>query len=122
METISGILVVLHLIGVAALLGGFLTQIKDLKTGGRITPSMFHGAWTLLVTGFALIGTVMASPDETINNYVLTAKAIIITVIFFVAYGYNRRATLPKWVLPLIGALTVANMALAVLGPIVVPK
>jgi len=50
MQLLSGILVILHLIGVASLLGGFLGQMKDLKTGGSIVPGMLHGAWLLLIT------------------------------------------------------------------------
>ena len=37
-ELATRILVVLHLIGLSSLLGGFLTQMKDLKTGGRYLP------------------------------------------------------------------------------------
>jgi len=125
-ELITGILVILHLIGVSSLLGGFLTQMKDLKNGGRIVPAMMHGAWLLLVTGFALVGMVGMSSGvagldpEHVNNLVLAAKAIIITVIFFMAYGFSKKdLSTRKWVLPLIAVLTVTNIALAVLGPIV---
>ena len=125
-ELITGILVILHLIGVSSLLGGFLTQMKDLKNGGRIVPAMMHGAWLLLVTGFALVGMVGMSSGvagldpEHVNNLVLAAKAIIITVIFFMAYGFSKKdLSTRKWVLPLIAVLTITNIALAVLGPIV---
>jgi hypothetical protein len=125
-ELITGILVILHLIGVSSLLGGFLTQIKELKNGGRVVAAMQHGAWLLLVTGFALVGMVGMSSGvqgldpEHVNNLVLAAKAIIITVIFFMVYGFSKKdLSTKKWVLPLIAVLTITNIALAVLGPIV---
>jgi hypothetical protein len=125
-ELITGILVILHLIGVSSLLGGFLTQIKELKNGGRVVSAMQHGAWLLLVTGFALVGMVGMSSGvqgldpEHVNNLVLAAKAIIITVIFFMVYGFSKKdLSTKKWVLPLIAVLTITNIALAVLGPIV---
>ncbi|MEY4742978.1 MAG: hypothetical protein RIR34_317, partial [Actinomycetota bacterium] len=103
-ELITGILVVLHLIGVSSLLGGFLTQMKALKTGGAVVPAMLHGAWLLLVTGFALVGMVGASAGvsgmdpEHVNNIVLAAKSIIITVIFFLAYGFTKKdLSTKKW-------------------------
>ncbi|MEN9714862.1 MAG: hypothetical protein RJA35_329 [Actinomycetota bacterium] len=120
MELVSNILVILHLIGLASLLGGFLTQMKDLKTGGRVVPAMLHGAWLLLVTGFALVGIVGMSGDEHVNNLVLAAKSIVITVIFFLAYGFSKKdLSTKKWVVPVIGLLTILNICLAVLGPIV---
>ena len=120
MQLLSGILVILHLIGVASLLGGFLGQMKDLKTGGSIVPGMLHGAWLLLITGFALVGIVEASGDEHVNNIVLAAKCVVITAIFFLAYGYSKKdLSTKKWVVPTIGLLTIVNISLAVLGPIV---
>jgi hypothetical protein len=120
MELVSGILIILHLIGVASLLGGFLGQMKDLKNGGRIVPGMLHGAWLLLITGFALVGIVEASGTEHVNNIVLAIKCVVITVIFFLAYGYSKKdLTTKKWVVPTIGLLTIVNISLAVLGPIV---
>jgi hypothetical protein len=120
MELLSGILVILHLIGLASLLGGFMGQMKDLKTGGRIVPGMLHGAWLLLITGFALVGIVEASGTEHVNNIVLAAKCVVITAIFFLAYGYSKKdLSTKKWVVPTIGLLTIVNISLAILGPIV---
>jgi hypothetical protein len=119
-ELATRIFVVLHLIGLASLLGGFLTQMKELKTGGRIVPAMMHGAWTLLVTGFALVGLVGMSGDEHVDNILLAAKSIVITAIFFLAYGFSKKdLSTKKWVVPTIGLLTVLNVVLAVVGGIV---
>ena len=120
LELATRILVVLHLIGMASLLGGFLTQMKDLKTGGRIVPAMLHGAWLLLITGFALVGMVGMSGEEHVDNILLAAKSIVITIIFFLAYAFSKKdLAAKKWVVPVIGLLTVLNIVLAVVGGIV---
>jgi hypothetical protein len=120
LELITRITVVLHLIGLASLLGGFLTQMKDLKTGGKIVPAMMHGSWLLLITGFALVGMVGASGTEHVDNVLLAVKSIVITAIFFLAYGYSKKdLSTKKWVVPVIGALAILNTCVAVIGGIV---
>jgi hypothetical protein len=39
---------------------------------------------------------------------------MVITVIFFIAYGYRKKETTAKWVVPVIALLTVVNISLAV--------
>lgn len=122
LELVTRIFVVLHLIGMAALFSGFFSQMKEFKNGAKVTAAIFHGSWTLLVTGFVLVGLVMSSETEKTNELVLAAKAVVITAIFFVAYFYNKKVSTPKWVVPLIGLLTILNICLAVFGPIVVDR
>ena len=105
----------LHFIGLASLLGGFLTQMKSIKTGGSITPAIFHGAWTLLVTGFALVGLVYANKEKPLN-WALAVKGVAIAGIFTLAYMYNKKDKLPTWVLPVIGTLTTINIAVATIS------
>jgi hypothetical protein len=78
----------------------------------------------MLVTGFAMLGLIYsdAARTEEPNGWVLSAKSIVITVIFFLAYGNNKKETAPKWVVPVITLLTVTNISLAVLGPIMIAK
>lgn len=115
MEIAIRIFVVLHLIGFASLLGGFLTQMKSMKTGGKIVPAILHGAWLLLITGFALVGMVYAN-GELINNAILGIKAVVITVIFFLAYANSKKETVKTYVLPTIALLAILNVCLAVIG------
>lgn len=123
MELTLKITLILHLVGIGALLSGFFYQLKDWGTGMKINAGILHGAWLMLVTGFALAGLVpVVEKDEEINNLVLGAKSIVITAIFFLAYGYNKKEKTAKWVVPAIAGLTILNISLAVLGPIVVDK
>ena len=112
----------LHFIGMASLLGGFLTQMKSMKTGGTITPAIFHGAWTLLITGFALTGLVYAQKAETGEipiGWVLGLKFAIIVAIFVLAYANNKKDKIATWVLPTIGLLSVAAIAVATISGVV---
>jgi len=112
----------LHFIGMASLLGGFLTQMKSMKTGGTITPAIFHGAWTLLITGFGLTGLVYAQKAETGEipiGWVLGLKFAIIVAIFVLAYANNKKDKIATWVLPTIGLLSVAAIAVATISGVV---
>lgn len=123
LELIVGIFVILHLLGMASLMTGFLGQMKEIKNGAKVTAAVFHGAWTLLVTGFVLVGLAYApGSTEEPNSLVLAIKSIVITVIFFVAYTYNKKEKTPKWVVPLIGLLGILNISVAVLGSILLAK
>lgn len=115
MEIAIRIFIVLHLIGFASLLGGILTQLKSLKTGGKIVPAILHGAWLLLITGFALVGMVQVAGED-LNNFILAIKAVAITAIFFLAYGNSKKEYLRGYVLPTIAALAILNVSLAVIG------
>jgi hypothetical protein len=120
MKTLESVFLILHIIGVGALLSGFFYQLKDMKTGMKVNAGILHGAWLMLITGFAMAGIIpVAEPDVHINNLVLAAKSVIITAIFFIAYAFNKRDKAPKWVVPVIALLTIVNISLAVLGPIV---
>jgi hypothetical protein len=123
MELVIQISLIIHLIGIGALLSGFFYQLKDWGTGMKVNAGILHGAWLMLVTGFALAALVpQVEQDEQLNAWVLAAKGIVITVIFFLAYGYNKKEKTAKWVVPAIAGLTILNICLAVLGPIVVSK
>jgi hypothetical protein len=52
---------------------------------------------------------------EEVNNLTLSLKGLGITAIFFIAYSYSKKETAPKWVVPTIGLLTVANLCFAIL-------
>jgi len=122
MQLANDILLVLHLIGVGALLSGFFYQLKDWGKGMKVNAGILHGAWLQLITGMGMVGLIQAiHGDEQVNNLVMAAKAIILTVIFFVAYSFNKKETTPTWVVPAIAGLTTVNIALAVLGPIMIP-
>ena len=122
MELANNILLILHFVGLAALLSGFFYQLRDWGKGMKVNAGILHGAWLQLLTGLGMVGLIQAMHGtEQVNNWVLAVKSIILTVIFFVAYSFNKKEKTPTWVVPAIAGLTTINIALAVLGPIMIP-
>ncbi len=122
MEIAVNIALILHLIGIGALLSGFFYQLKDWGKGMKVNAGILHGAWLQLITGFAMAGLIPAIGKENINGVALGIKSIVITVIFFVAYSFNKKEVTPKWVVPTIAGLTTLNIIVAVVGPMVTAK
>lgn len=116
MELLRNILLILHFIGLASLLGGFLVQTKAIAAGkGQIVTAMFHGALTQLVTGILLVGVIQMAHLDDINNSKIGVKLLVLIVITTLVIRYRKKATVPAWALWAIGGLTVMNIAIAVL-------
>jgi hypothetical protein len=112
-ELIVHIFLVLHFLGIAALLAGFFTSMKDMKTGMKVNAGVLHGAYTMLITGLVMAG--VTKPEE-LNAIVISLKSISLTAIFFIAYTYRKKEATPKWAMPAIFLLTTLNIVLAVFG------
>ena len=122
MEITNRILLVLHLLGVGALLSGFFYQLKDLTKGQKVNAGIIHGAWLMLITGFAMSGIVEAMGQEHVNNVVIGLKAVALTAIFFIAYTFNKKEKTPVWVVPTIAGLTTLNIVFAVVVGVIQAK
>ena len=107
---------VLHFLGIASLMAGFLTGLKQIKTGIKVNAGVFHGAYLMLISGLVMAGLV--DPTK-MNALIIAIKAIVLTVIFFVAYTYRKKESTPVWVVPTIFLLTLANIIFAIFGPVV---
>ena len=115
MDVLIHLFVGLHIIGIAALLGGFLTQMKAMGEGtARYTPAMLHGALTMLVTGVILVGLNQAD-DQTVNNIKIGVKLALLIVILGLVYVKRDDEKVDKGLFGLVGALTTANVFIAVL-------
>lgn len=115
MDILIGIVLILHFVGLASLLGGVLVQIKDAIAGnGRIIAAMIHGALTQLVTGVLLVGLLQMGGGD-VNNTKIAVKLAIVVVITVLVFVYRKKQPVASWVIWLIGALTLANTAIAVL-------
>ena len=114
MEIIIRILLVLHLLGFATIMTGVLSQTKQFKTGAKVLPSILHGSWLAMGAGLIMTGLLPAN-GEHINPISISIKSAVITAIFFIAYTFNKKENTPKWVVPVIGLLTVVNLCVAVL-------
>jgi hypothetical protein len=118
-ELFRNSLVVLHFIGLASLLGGFLTQMKAMASGAaKIAPAMVHGAWTMLITGVALVGVAewrgaMGAAIE-IDHMKVGVKSLVLTAILFLVLYFKKKDSVKAPVFGAIGLLTILNVVLAV--------
>ncbi|CAM5258434.1 hypothetical protein GCM10010329_05490 [Streptomyces spiroverticillatus] len=115
MDVLLNVFVGLHIIGIASLLGGFLTQTKAMGAGtARFTPAMLHGALTMLITGVALVGIHQAQ-DHSVNNLKIGIKLAILVVILGLVYVKRDEEKVEKALFGAVGGLTVVNIFIAVL-------
>lgn len=115
MATLINVFVGLHILGIAALLGGFLFQTKAMRAGeARVLPGMLHGALTMLITGVAMVGIKQAD-DLTVNNPKIALKLALLVVVLGLVYVKRDEEKLPTPLFGTIGALTTANIFIAVL-------
>lgn len=112
MAILYGVVVVLHLVGMAGVVGGWLSTVRT----PRIVPAMVHGALTALVTGIALVG--LAYPvfgADSVDNAKITVKLVVALVVAVLVWVNRRRDDIPKGLLHLVGGLALLNVAVAVL-------
>ncbi|MFF1379827.1 hypothetical protein [Streptomyces sp. NPDC058308] len=115
MDLLIHLFVGLHIIGIGSLLGGFLTQMKQMGQGtARFNPAMLHGSLTMLVTGVVLVGLNQAD-DNTVNNLKIGIKLALLIVILALVYVKRDEKKVDKGLFGAVGLLTVANIFIAVL-------
>lgn len=116
MDVVRQLLLVLHIVGIGSLLGGFLTQVKGFKTGDvRVVPAMTHGALTMLVTGVALVGIRQGALDLPVDNAKIGVKLVILVGILLMVWTNRGKDRMDARIFGAIGLLTVANIAIAVM-------
>lgn len=113
MDLVYHLLVVLHLIGWAIVLGGTLVNLRTPK----IATGVLHGILTALVTGILLVGIASAGlaghePDTT-KIAVKLVVALVVTAL--VVLGVRKPSRVTTGYLGAIAGLTVVNVAVAVL-------
>jgi hypothetical protein len=115
MDVLIHFFVGLHIIGIAALLGGFLSQMKVMGQGtARFVPGMLHGALTMLVTGVVLVGLAQSEWGH-VNVAKIGVKLAVLIVILGIVYVKRDEEKVGKGLFGLVGLLTMANIFIAVL-------
>ncbi|MEU2772337.1 hypothetical protein ABZ646_05255 [Streptomyces sp. NPDC007162] len=115
MDVLIHLFVGLHIIGIAALLGGFLTQMKAMGRGtARFVPGMLHGAFTMLATGVILVGLNEADGHH-VNTIKIGVKLALLIVILGLVYVQRDEEKVAKNAFGLVGLLTMVNIFIAVL-------
>ncbi len=118
-ELTRNTLVVLHIVGLASLFGGFLTQIKAMaQKAAKVVPAMVHGAWTALVTGILLVGVAewrgAIGAEVEVDHTKIAVKSIIAAVVVTLVMLNRKKESVATPVFGTIGALTLTNIVLAV--------
>lgn len=117
MNVLFNIIVVLHFVGLAMLLGAFLLQLTSKEKS--VTRWMFDGAMTQLLTGLIMVGMLESGAlgeeeKAEVNTTKIAIKLVIVVVIAILA-AVGRRKQPPQTALWLIiGLLTLANVVIAV--------
>jgi len=113
MKTLLHILLVLHLLGWAIVLGGVLVSMRPPK----LPKGVLHGILTALVTGVLMVG--IAESSDTIDDpdmAKITVKLLVALVVTaLVVVGVRKPAKVTTGLLGAIAGLTALNVAIAVL-------
>ena len=111
MDALRYSLLVLHFIGLAAILGPFLDQLRaDTK---RITTAMVWGARAQILTGIALVGLAYANDHEP-DNVKIAVKLVIALAVVAIAEMSRKKTGDVGWAYWAVGALTTLNIIVAV--------
>lgn len=112
-ETLYHLIVVLHLLGMAGVVGGWLATVRTPK----IVPAMLHGSLTALVTGLILVGLAetLVEDEGPVNHAKIGVKLTIALVVAVLAVVLRKRESISRGLLSAVGGLAVLNVAIAVL-------
>ncbi|MBU2668307.1 hypothetical protein KOI35_32825 [Actinoplanes bogorensis] len=112
MEAIRLILLFVHLVGFALLLGGAIAQFLTGKF--RINPAVLWGSIIQLVSGIGLAAPLRGGGDAEPDPIKLGVKLVIAVLIFIMVFIPRKREAVAKGHFIGIIAMTLANAAVAV--------
>ena len=114
METLRLVLLFVHILGYAALLGGLLVQVRD--DTKRVNSLMRDGSGTAFLAGLLLVGVLesLGSPDHAkIGVKLLVALGVVACA--EIANARHRRGEPRLQLVDAAGALTLLNVFIAFL-------
>jgi hypothetical protein len=112
MEIVAQVLVLVHLIGFAALLGGQLVQLRT--PDPEVNGAMLYGAWVALLTGAGLVAVLVLEGEQL--PYAQLGVKLALTALLVLLVSKNRRFTsIPRGLWVLLTLMTLAITAVSVL-------
>ena len=111
METLRLVLLFLHIVGVAALVGGLLVQVKEPEKS--VNAMMRDGSGTAFLAGLLLVG-VLESGDGDVNHVKVGVKFAVSLVILVLVMANLRKPRIPDGLYYGLLALSVINVAVAI--------
>ena len=113
MDVVINVFVVLHLIGMAAIVGGWIAH----RAGATALTPIVWGARAQIVTGLILVGLNESNKDP-VNHAKIGVKllvAIAVAACAEIARGRAKRGNPKPQLLDAAGVLAILNVAIAVL-------
>lgn len=111
MEILRDILLFLHLLGMAIIIGGYLATVRR----PHVMPGMLHAAYLQLVTGLGLVAIVEMSGDPTgvfhVKVGIKVLLAIAVTVTAFLGNRKQKQAAAADDAAPAAGSAPSAGLA-----------
>lgn len=116
MEFLFKAILVLHFLGLASLIGGFLVQIKTKPRA--VNTAMLHGIYIQLVTGILMVGLAYPLHSSTgsplPNNVKIAIKLIIAIIVLIVLLANRKKESISDGTWAAIGGLSILNVIIAV--------
>ena len=110
-ETLRLILLFVHILGFAALIGGLVAQAGPGEK--KVNAAMRDGAGTAFLAGLALVG-VLSAGDQEPDNTKVGVKLLIGLVVLVLVMVNVRKTSIPQGLWAGLLALSVLNVAIAV--------
>lgn len=111
METAELVLVFVHLLGMAAVVGGYFAGLTT--TPKRLTAGITHGTLLQFLTGILLIGLAEMGTDP-VNHTKFGIKIAVAAVILLLAWPRRKDVSIATNTYHAIGLLALLNVAVAV--------
>lgn len=113
MDFVHSLVLFLHFVGTAALLGGWLATFRN----PTVLQWQHIGAWIQLITGVALVG-LLEMGDGQVNHIKIAVKLVVLIAVLVAAIIGRRKIAKDQPVSTglahAVGGLTLVNVALAV--------
>ena len=111
MEFLRLVLLLLHVLGFAALIGGLLVQLGNAEK--RVLGVMRDGIGTAFLAGLGLVG-VLEAGDDPVDHGKVGVKLLIGLVVLVLVMANMRKPRIPDGLFYALLLLSVANVAVAI--------
>lgn len=111
MDILRLVILFIHIIGFAALLGGLLAQVRDPEK--KVNSLMRDGSGTAFVAGLALVG-VLEAGDADVNHMKIGVKLVLSLVILGLVMANVRKPSISKGLWGALLVLTLVTIGTAV--------
>lgn len=112
MDILRLVLLLLHLLGFAALTGGLLLQLREPEK--KVNSLMRDGAGTVFVSGILMVGVLEGLDGVEVNHAKIGVKLVLALVVLALVMANLRKPSISKGLFGIISLLTVATLLVAI--------